>query len=137
MPDALALLNVDDVCHLECLTWAVYDSVLMVGPWPKLLGDRSWCTVLAGLHKHIYRGHDDAAHCLPQTLGSWDCQEWIEALHQVGGLSSVPSGQRQASGPRGGPEAARNTAPRYWLGGLGMDIHMAHPPTCLRDITME
>ena len=75
VPDALALLNVDDVHHLECLAWAVYDGVFLVGPWPKLSGDCPWCTVLAGLQQHIYRGRDDAAHCPPQMLGSWDCQE--------------------------------------------------------------
>ena len=100
VPDALALLNVDDACHLKCLTWAVYNGMLLVGGWPKLPGDHPWCTVLAGLHKHIYRGHDDAAHCLPRTLGSWDCQERIEALHRGGGLSSMQSGQRRASQPR-------------------------------------
>ena len=80
MPDALALLNMNDTLHLECLVWAVYDGTLLVGLQPELLGDRPWCTVLAGLHKHIYRGCDDVAHCPPQTLGSWDCQEWMEAL---------------------------------------------------------
>ena len=75
MPDALALLNMNDVHHLECLTWAVYDGAMLVGLQPKLPGDHPWCTVLAGLHKHIYRGHEDAAHCPPQMLGSWDCQE--------------------------------------------------------------
>ena len=49
MPDASALLNVEDVRHLECLTWVVYDGVLLVGPWPELLGDCPWFTVLAGL----------------------------------------------------------------------------------------
>ena len=83
MPDALALLNVDDAHHLECLAWAVYDGALLVGLQPKLPGDRPWCTVLAGLHKHIYRGHNDAAHCPPHTLGSWNCQEWIEVLAQL------------------------------------------------------
>ena len=75
VPDALALLNVVDVCHLERLAWAVYDGVLLVGPWPKLSGDCPWCAVLAGLQQHIYKGRDDAAHCLPQTLGSWDYEE--------------------------------------------------------------
>ena len=75
VPDALALLNVDDICHLEHLAWVVYNGVLLVGPWPELLGDCSWHTVLARLHQHIYRGHDDVAHCLPQMLGSWDFQE--------------------------------------------------------------
>ena len=79
MPDTLALLNVDDTHHLEHLAWAVYDGTL-VGLWPKLPGDHPWCTVLAGLHKHIYRGHDDVAHCPLHMLGSWDCQEQIEAL---------------------------------------------------------
>ena len=87
--DALALLNVNDARHLECLVWAVYDGVLLAGPWPELPGDRPWCTVLAGLHKYIYRGHDDAAHCLLHMLGSWDCQEWIEALQRGGRLDSM------------------------------------------------
>ena len=39
MPNAMALLNVDDAHHLECLAWAVYNGVLLVGPWPKLPGD--------------------------------------------------------------------------------------------------
>ena len=89
VPDALALLNVNDVRHLECLMWAVYDGALLVGLWPKLLGDHPWCMVLAGLHKHIYRGCKDAAHCPPQMLGSWDCQEWIEALWRVGSLGPM------------------------------------------------
>ena len=100
MPDALALLNVNDVCHLEHLMWVVYDGVLLEGPQPELLGDHSWCTVLAGLHQHIYRGRDDMAHCPPQTLGSWDCQEQIEALRHVGSLSSMQSGWRWASQPQ-------------------------------------
>ena len=96
MPDALALLNVEDVHHLEHLAWAVYDGVLLVGPQPKLSGNHPWCTVLAGLQQHIYRG-EDTAHCLPQTLSSWDHQERVEALHHVGGLRSVQSGWRRAS----------------------------------------
>ena len=100
MPDAFALLNVDDTHHFECLTWAVYDGALLVGLWPKLPGDRPCCTVLAGLHKHIYRGRDDAAHCPPHMLGSWDCQERIEVLHRGGRLSSMQGGRRRASQPR-------------------------------------
>ena len=53
-----------------------------------------------GLYKHIYRGCDDAAHCLPHTLASWDCQERTKALRQEGRLASVQSGQRRASRPR-------------------------------------
>ena len=97
MPDALSLLNVDNAHHLEHLAWAVFDGALLVGEQPQLPGDRPWCMVLAGLHKHIYRGHDDAAHCLSHTLGSWDCQERIEVLRRGGRLSSTQSGQRRAS----------------------------------------
>ena len=92
MPDTFALLNVDDVHHLEQPVWAVYDGVLLVGPRPELSGDCPWCTVLAGLYQHIYKGCNDVAHCPPQMLGSWDCQEQIEALHHVGDLSSMQSG---------------------------------------------
>ena len=91
MPYALALLNVEDVCHLKCLVWVVYDGVLLVGPWPEFLGDCPWCTVLGGLQQHIYRSQDDTAHCPPQMLSSWDHQEWVEALCHVGSLSSVQS----------------------------------------------
>ena len=38
VPDALSLLNMNDVCHLECLVWAVYDGALLVGVWPELPG---------------------------------------------------------------------------------------------------
>ena len=100
MPDALSLLNVDDTRHLEYLTWAVYDGALLVGGQLKLPGDHPWCIVLAGLHKHIYRGRDDVAHCPPHTLGSWDCQERIEALCRGGKLSSMQSSGRRASWPR-------------------------------------
>ena len=94
MSDTLALLNVEDICHLECLAWVVYDGVLLVGPRSELSGSRLCCTVLAGLQQHIYRGRKDVAHCPPQTLSSWDHQEWVEALHHVGGLSSMQSRQR-------------------------------------------
>ena len=85
VPGALALLNVEDIWHLECLIWAVYDGVLLVGH--ELSGNCPWCTVLAGLQRHIYRGHDDVAHFPPQMLSSWDHEERVEAQHHVGGLS--------------------------------------------------
>ena len=98
--DALSLLNVNNTCHLKHLTWAVYDGALLVGGWPELPGNRQWCTVLAGLYKHIYMGCDDAVHCLSYTLASWDCQERTEVLRQEGRLGSAWSGQRRASRPR-------------------------------------
>ena len=55
LPDALSLLNVNDARHLEHLTWAIYDGALLVGVQPELPGNCQWCTVLAGLYKHIYR----------------------------------------------------------------------------------
>ena len=100
MLDALSLLNVNDACHLECLTWAVYYGALLVDVWPELPGNHQWCTVLASLYKHIYRSCDDVAHCPPYTLASWVYQERTEALCQEGRLCSVRSGQRRASRPR-------------------------------------
>ena len=126
IPDALALLNVKDARHLECLAWAVYDSTLLVGPRPKLLGAHTWCTVLAGLQRHIYRGRDDVAHCLPQTLGSWDHEKWVEALRHMG--------EDEHPGPRGGPGVARVDTPRHRR---MRDNHGLHPPTCLQDVRME
>ena len=98
--DALSLLNVNDAHHLERLAWAVYDGALLVGEQPELPGNHPWCTVLAGLYRHIYRGHEDMAHCLPYTLASWDCQKRVEVLCQEGRLGSTWSGQQRASRPR-------------------------------------
>ena len=126
IPDALALLNIQDARHLEHLAWAVYDSALLVGPRPELLGTHTWCTVLAGLQRHIYRGCDDAAHCPPQTLGSWDHEEWVEALHHMG--------EDKYPVPRGGPGVARVNIPRHWC---TRDNQGLHPPTRLQDIHME
>ena len=92
MPDALSLLNVNDTCHLKHLTWAVYDGALLVGGQPEFPGNHLWCTVLAGLYRHIYRGHEDQALCLLYTLASWDCQERVEVLHREGRLSSTQGG---------------------------------------------
>ena len=62
VPDALSLLNVNDTHHLECLVWMVYEGALLVGRQPELPRNCQWCTVLASLYKHIYRGHDDVGH---------------------------------------------------------------------------
>ena len=100
VPDALSLLNVNDTHHLERLVWVVYDGALLVGRQPELPGNHQWCTVLMGLYRHIYRGRDDAANCLPYTLASWDCQERTEVLHQEGKLGSAQSGHKRASRSR-------------------------------------
>ena len=49
IPDALALLNIEDAQHLKHLARAIYDSTLLVGQWPELLGLWPWCTMLVGL----------------------------------------------------------------------------------------
>ena len=56
--------------------------------------------MLVGLYKHIYRGHNDAAHCPPYTLASWDCQERTEVLCREGKLGSAQSCHKRASRPR-------------------------------------
>ena len=115
VPDALSLLNVNNTHHLECLMWAVYDGALLVGERPELPENWQWCTVLAGLYKHIYRGHDDTAHCPPYMLASWDCQERTEVLYQEGRLGSARSDQRNASRPRSSSRCcSRMLALRDW-----------------------
>ena len=76
--DALALMNLKDTSHLEHLTWAVYDS-MYVGSHPELPGECQWCTVLAGIFKHINKGCDETAHCPPYTLVC-DCQQRTEVV---------------------------------------------------------
>ena len=53
----------------------------------------------------------------------------VSVLYEVGG-DEHPS-------PGGGPIAVHDATPRCQLRGLGMDIHMAHPLTHPRDVTME
>ena len=80
MPDAMLLVNLNDTRHLKCLTWAVYNGALLVGNHPELPGECQWCTVLAGIFQHIYKGHNETAHCAPYTLASWDCQQRTEVV---------------------------------------------------------
>ena len=75
-------INLNNACHLKCLAWAVYDGALLVGSQPELPGDCQWCTMLASIYKHIYRGCNDAAHCPPYTLASWDYLQRTKALHE-------------------------------------------------------
>ena len=131
VPDALALLNVNDACHLERLAWAVYDGALSVGLQPELPGDHPWCTVLAGLHKHIYRGHDDAAHCPPHTLGSGTARSGLRHCGEGAGSALCEVGGDEHPGPGGGPEAAYDATLRHQPRGIGMDTHVSHPPTHL------
>ena len=80
VPDAVSQINLNDTRHLKHLAWAMYDGVLLIGSQSELPGDHQWCTVLAGIFKHIYRDCDDVAHCPPYMLASWDCQQRTEAL---------------------------------------------------------
>ena len=69
-----------DTQHLKCLAWAVYDRALHVGDRPELPGECQWCTVLAGIFKYIYKGHNETEHCPPYTLASWDCHQRTDAV---------------------------------------------------------
>ena len=80
MPNALPLVHLKDTHHLEHLAWAVYDGALPIGSCPELLGECQWCTMLAGIFKHIYKGHNETAHCPPYTLMSWDWQQRTEVV---------------------------------------------------------
>ena len=80
MLHAMPLVNLNDTCHLEHLALAVYNGALHVGNHPELPGECQWCTVLAGIFKHIYKGHNETAHCPPYTLVSWYCQQRTEVV---------------------------------------------------------
>ena len=80
VPDAMSQVNINDICHLECLAWAVYNRALLVGSQSELPGDHQWCIMLAGIFKHIYWGRNKTAHCPPHTLALWDCQQRTEVL---------------------------------------------------------
>ena len=88
IPNALSLINVNDIRHLKHLAWAIYDGALVMGRRPELTGNLPWWMVLASLHKHIYRGYKDMAHCPPFMLASCDCKEKIKALHHEGWLEA-------------------------------------------------
>ena len=88
MLDALSLINVNNIHHLEHLTWAIYDGALIVGQRPALAGNLPSHTMLASLSKHIYRSHSDVAHFPLFMLASWDCKERLEVLHWEGWLDT-------------------------------------------------
>ena len=77
--------------------------------------------MLADLYRHIYWGHNDATHCPPYTLASWDCQERTEVLHREKKLGSVWSGHKRASRSRRRSRSSsrccsRTLALRDWSG---------------------
>ena len=135
MPDSLSLLNVNDAGHLECLTWAVYDGALLVDVWPELPGNHQWCTVLASLYKHIYRGCDDVAHCPPYTLASWDSRRGLRHFVKREGsaLCGVASGEHPS--PGGGPGEALDAPPGHQPKGVGAGTPTACHLTCCQGAT--
>ena len=78
----MSRINLNDTHHLEHLAWAIYNRALLVGSQSKLPGDHQWCTMLAGIFKHIYRGRSETAHCLPYTLVWLDCQQRTKVICQ-------------------------------------------------------
>ena len=77
--------------------------------------------MLAGLYRHIYRGHDNVAHCPSYTLASWDCKERTKALCQEGKLGSAQNGHKGASRSRrrsrsSSRHCSRMLAQRDWSG---------------------
>ena len=101
MPDAMLLVNLNDTCHLEHLTWAVYDGALHVGNCPELLGECQWCTMLAGIFQHIYKDCNETAHCPPYTLVSWDCQQRTEVVCEECRQNAVHGGHDDGCKARG------------------------------------
>ena len=59
------------VCHedyllLEMLAWAVFDSILAVGPTPALTENTAWDKIVQDIALHlIYRGQVAMEHCKP------------------------------------------------------------------------
>ena len=122
MPDAILLVNLIDTCHLEYLTWVVYDGVLLVGSSPELLGECQWCTVLAGIFKHIYKAatKQHIAHPIPWYHGTasremkWCVKNKDKMPHIMDMMMDVDPGDRgQGVAPgiilrhpakRGGPD---------------------------------
>ena len=80
MPDAMLQISLNNTHHPKHLAWAKYYGALLVGSQPELPGDCQWCTMLAGIIKHIYGGCDDVAHCPPYMLALWDCQQRTKVL---------------------------------------------------------
>ena len=137
MPDALSLLNLNDACHLEPLTWVLYDGALLVGRQSELPEDRQWCTMLAGTFKHIYRGHDDAAYCPPYTLASGIVNRGLRCFtkREDGVLHRVATRTHPGPGEED-PGAAPGAIPGCQVIGIGTDTPAAPHPTCHQGATV-
>ena len=53
---------------------------LHVFHYTELPGECQWSTMLADIFQHIYKSHDETAHCPPYTLVSWDCQQRTDVV---------------------------------------------------------
>ena len=127
MPDALSLLNVNDACHLEHLMWAVYDGALLVSGWPELPGNCLWCTVLASLYKHIYRGCKDVLIARHTHWPPGTARRGLRSCIEVAGSAPHGVASGEHPGPGRDPGAALNATPRHQHRGIGMDAPTAHP----------
>ena len=112
--DTMPLVNLNDTRHLEHLAWAVYNRALCVGNCPELRGECQWCTVLAGIFQHIYKGRNKTAHCLPYTLVSWNCQQRTDVVCEECRQNTTRGGhdgghRARGQGLRSGPRRRSKT----------------------------
>ena len=136
VPDAMSQINLNDTCHLKHLIWAVHDRTLLIGSQPELPGDHQLCTMLASIYKHIYRGHDDVAHCPPYTLALWDCLQRTEVLCKEQRQGAVRCGHKNTPRARrrsrsSSRHCSRMPSHRGWSG-----YSCCSPPTCCQGATV-
>ena len=97
------------VCHgdyllLERLAWAMFDSVLAVGPTPALTRNTAWKKIVQDIALClIYQGKVATEHCKPQTTGSCYAQEKGSLPRQT--LCSHHQGSEPQSSCSGGTAA--------------------------------
>ena len=53
--EASTMMDVHDEVYLECLTWVVYDGILLPGDATVLSSSWDWSCVMAGTYKNIYQ----------------------------------------------------------------------------------
>ena len=109
-----------------------------MGGQPELPGDHPWCTVLAGLYNHIYRGREDAAplpttHAQPPGTARRGLRHCIEEA----GSAPCKAAERGASWPRRRSEAALNAAPDTGHHGDRDGCSRGSSPVHLQGATVE
>ena len=104
--DAYPRVILSNVNGLECLAWAMYDSMFVSGDPPVLTGHHDWLRIIAGTTLHlIFCRKTPSKHCEPCTVASFNAKQATRLTQQQGLL------QPKRTKPHAAPATEAQRAP--------------------------